>query len=115
MMSLYLKWHKLVKSVCYGLVGVLCNVLNTLLCQVWNVADGRELAVCSKHDGWVSSCWFSSDSDFLVSVSNNIKVRLYFFLLEYLFVCHLFARMYCFQFVLGFTVVPREIEDNRDL
>ena len=79
MMSLYLKWHKLVKSVCYGLVGVLCNVLNTLLCQVWNVADGRELAVCSKHDGWVSSCWFSSDSDFLVSVSNNIKVRLYIY------------------------------------
>ena len=79
MMLLYLKWHKLVKSVCYGLVGVLCNFLNTLLCQVWNVADGRELAVCSKHDGWVSSCWFSSDSDFLVSVSNNIKVRVYIF------------------------------------
>ena len=39
------------------------------------MADGRELALCSKHDGWVSSCWFSSDSDLLVSVSNNIKVQ----------------------------------------
>lgn len=41
--------------------------------RVWSVADGRELSVCSKHDGWVSSCWFSSDSNLLVSVSNNIK------------------------------------------
>ena len=39
------------------------------------MTDGRELAVCSKHDGWVASCWFSSDSDMLVSVSNNIKVQ----------------------------------------
>lgn len=116
-MLLYLKWHKLVKSVCYGLVGVLCNVLNTLLCQVWNVADGRELAVCSKHDGWVSSCWFSSDSDFLVSVSNNIKVRVYIFFYWniYSFVTCCLLAQYFSQFVLGLAVVPREIEDNRDL
>ena len=43
------------------------------------MTDGRELAVCSKHDGWVASCWFSSDSDMLVSVSNNIKVHTPFF------------------------------------
>ena len=38
------------------------------------MANGRELAVCNKHDGWVSNCWFSNDSNLLVSVSNNIKV-----------------------------------------
>ena len=38
------------------------------------MTNGQELAVCSRHDGWVSSCWFSSDSGLLVSVSNNIKV-----------------------------------------
>ena len=42
--------------------------------QVWNGSEGQELAVCSRHDGWVSGCWFSRDSDLLVSVSNNIKV-----------------------------------------
>ena len=43
------------------------------------MTDGRELTVCSKHDGWVASCWFSSDSNMLVSVSNNIKVHLPYF------------------------------------
>jgi len=41
--------------------------------RVWSMTDGRELSVCSKHDGWVAGCWFSSNSDMLVSVSNNIK------------------------------------------
>lgn len=42
--------------------------------RVWNMCDGKkELAVCSKHDAWVANCWFSSNSDLLVSVSNNIK------------------------------------------
>ena len=39
--------------------------------------DKKELAVCSKHDAWVANCWFSSNSDLLVSVSNNIKVLHY--------------------------------------
>ena len=42
------------------------------------MTDGRELAVCSKHDGWVANCWFSRDSDMLVSVSNNIKVHTHY-------------------------------------
>ena len=48
------------------------------------MTDGRELAVCNKHDGWVASCWFSSDSDMLVSVSNNIKVHTVFLNLQFL-------------------------------
>ena len=40
------------------------------------MSDGREVAVCSRHDEWVSSCVFSRDSNLLVSVSNNIKVFL---------------------------------------
>lgn len=41
--------------------------------------DGREFVVCNKYDGWVASCWFLSDSDMLVLVSNNIKVYIVFF------------------------------------
>ena len=40
------------------------------------MSDGQEVAVCSRHDEWVSSCVFSRDSNLLVSVSNNIKVFL---------------------------------------
>ena len=40
------------------------------------MSNGREVAVCSRHDEWVSSCLFSRGSDLLVSVSNNIKVFL---------------------------------------
>ena len=47
------------------------------------MTDGRELSVCSKHDGWVAGCWFSSNSDMLVSVSNNIKVHAPYFTRRY--------------------------------
>ena len=40
------------------------------------MSNGQEVAVCSRHDEWVSSCLFSRDSNLLVSVSNNIKVFL---------------------------------------
>ena len=42
--------------------------------QIWNLRDGSEVAVCSKHDGWVTSCWFSPDTHMLVSVSDSVQV-----------------------------------------
>lgn len=39
------------------------------------MCDGKkEFVVCSKYDVWVVNCWFLSNSDLLVFVSNNIKV-----------------------------------------